>query len=142
RGAGGGIFITDSTVTVTASTIRLNRSVAGGGGGILSMNTGTRDNTPMALLQVLRSTIADNTSGNPLIDPLAGGVGGGIYNSSGRLVVENSTITGNLVRDIVLDPVGPMPAGRGGGIASWRSEEHTSELQSRENLVCRLLLEK
>src|SRR5690606_40286749 len=25
---------------------------------------------------------------------------------------------------------------------SYRSEEHTSELQSRENLVCRLLLEK
>src|SRR5690606_40352763 len=28
------------------------------------------------------------------------------------------------------------------GAASARSEEHTSELQSRENLVCRLLLEK
>src|SRR5690606_41784778 len=27
-------------------------------------------------------------------------------------------------------------------VASLRSEEHTSELQSRENLVCRLLLEK
>src|SRR5690606_41275521 len=27
-------------------------------------------------------------------------------------------------------------------ITSTRSEEHTSELQSRENLVCRLLLEK
>src|SRR6266511_4503533 len=27
-------------------------------------------------------------------------------------------------------------------IVSLRSEEHTSELQSRENLVCRLLLEK
>src|SRR5690606_41517942 len=27
-------------------------------------------------------------------------------------------------------------------IVSNRSEEHTSELQSRENLVCRLLLEK
>src|SRR5436309_5975069 len=27
-------------------------------------------------------------------------------------------------------------------IDDWRSEEHTSELQSRENLVCRLLLEK
>src|SRR5690606_40310130 len=26
--------------------------------------------------------------------------------------------------------------------ATGRSEEHTSELQSRENLVCRLLLEK
>src|SRR5690606_41243123 len=34
----------------------------------------------------------------------------------------------------------------GGGILLWvvavRSEEHTSELQSRENLVCRLLLEE
>src|SRR5690606_18442059 len=28
------------------------------------------------------------------------------------------------------------------GAAGLRSEEHTSELQSRENLVCRLLLEK
>src|SRR5690606_41449854 len=33
--------------------------------------------------------------------------------------------------------------GRGSGRArAHRSEEHTSELQSRENLVCRLLLEK
>src|SRR5436309_10916680 len=31
---------------------------------------------------------------------------------------------------------------RGGRCRSARSEEHTSELQSRENLVCRLLLEK
>src|SRR5690606_41076211 len=31
--------------------------------------------------------------------------------------------------------------GRGLGAAD-RSEEHTSELQSRENIVCRLLLEK
>src|SRR5690606_42056883 len=32
----------------------------------------------------------------------------------------------------------------GGAARGWsgRSEEHTSELQSRENLVCRLLLEK
>src|SRR5690606_41912095 len=28
------------------------------------------------------------------------------------------------------------------GLGCTRSEEHTSELQSRENLVCRLLLEK
>src|SRR3712207_8352031 len=27
-------------------------------------------------------------------------------------------------------------------IRAWRSEEHTSELQSRQYLVCRLLLEK
>src|SRR5690606_40729526 len=30
----------------------------------------------------------------------------------------------------------------GGIVGTRRSEEHTSELQSRENLVCRLLLEK
>src|SRR5690606_41097682 len=43
--------------------------------------------------------------------------------------------------------LGSVPAGRLGDL--WgrrqmmlRSEEHTSELQSRENLVCRLLLEK
>src|SRR5258706_10126947 len=30
----------------------------------------------------------------------------------------------------------------GSGLASSRSEEHTSELQSLTNLVCRLLLEK
>src|SRR5436309_8109597 len=56
-----------------------------------------------------------------------------------------------------LDPQGhlvpsqasPRRDGRAGGDgiplesgSGWRSEEHTSELQSRENLVCRLLLEK
>src|SRR5690606_39506703 len=34
------------------------------------------------------------------------------------------------------------PRGRQRAAATARSEEHTSELQSRENLVCRLLLEK
>src|SRR3712207_8356532 len=33
-----------------------------------------------------------------------------------------------------------VPGGRDGGLR--RSEEHTSELQSRQYLVCRLLLEK
>src|SRR3712207_8866094 len=43
---------------------------------------------------------------------------------------------------------GRTGAGRGPGDAHagrrecWRSEEHTSELQSRQYLVCRLLLEK
>src|SRR2546429_9458657 len=32
--------------------------------------------------------------------------------------------------------------GRYRGAHAWRSEEHTSELQSRLHLVCRLLLEK
>src|SRR5690606_39928411 len=47
----------------------------------------------------------------------------------------------------VLDAVLQHPCRVAGGVAAdagqtQRSEEHTSELQSRENLVCRLLLEK
>src|SRR3989442_11895706 len=34
------------------------------------------------------------------------------------------------------------PRPRLGQSLAWRSEEHTSELQSRPHLVCRLLLEK
>src|SRR5690606_39797636 len=39
-------------------------------------------------------------------------------------------------------PVRALLPGRQKPAAGSRSEEHTSELQSRENLVCRLLLEK
>src|SRR5690606_39350402 len=41
-------------------------------------------------------------------------------------------------------PAGGRAAPLAGGLgpAGLRSEEHTSELQSRENIVCRLLLEK
>src|SRR5207302_8801795 len=43
------------------------------------------------------------------------------------------------------DGAGSQEAAQPGGVHAIgvnRSEEHTSELQSRENLVCRLLLEK
>src|SRR5690606_41760285 len=43
-----------------------------------------------------------------------------------------------LDRELLLDQR-PLQVG---GELQTRSEEHTSELQSRENLVCRLLLEK
>src|SRR2546430_8111857 len=39
-------------------------------------------------------------------------------------------------------PPGTRPTPPGDGPAALRSEEHTSELQSQSNLVCRLLLEK
>src|SRR2546427_1347362 len=40
-------------------------------------------------------------------------------------------------------PAQSLPGGGfGGGRRGPRSEEHTSELQSQSNLVCRLLLEK
>src|SRR3712207_7963737 len=48
-------------------------------------------------------------------------------------------------REQVEQPVDPMPRPQveaEHGRADQRSEEHTSELQSRQYLVCRLLLEK
>src|SRR5436309_11960883 len=62
----------------------------------------------------------------------------------------------NNVRTEVVWNNNPTTSASGGGISKYfskptyqnnvsynlRSEEHTSELQSRENLVCRLLLEK
>src|SRR3712207_8326613 len=41
-----------------------------------------------------------------------------------------------------LDEVLDRPPVLGADLAAQRSEEHTSELQSRQYLVCRLLLEK
>src|SRR5690606_40968319 len=41
-----------------------------------------------------------------------------------------------------LGGVGVLEVAPGGPLVEGRSEEHTSELQSRQNLVCRLLLEK
>src|SRR5256885_10399410 len=38
--------------------------------------------------------------------------------------------------------ISPSSSTSGGLWSKWRSEEHTSELQSPCNLVCRLLLEK
>src|SRR5256885_12099843 len=54
--------------------------------------------------------------------------------------VAGETIPGNLLPELifVVGPVALVPFGMSG----TRSEEHTSELQSPCNLVCRLLLEK
>src|SRR5690606_42136357 len=41
-----------------------------------------------------------------------------------------------------LNAITTLPPDYGATLIFIRSEEHTSELQSRENLVCRLLLEK
>src|SRR5688572_31301190 len=51
-----------------------------------------------------------------------------------------STVGVSFVATIALD--GWLPGITLCGTTSGRSEEHTSELQSQSNLVCRLLLEK
>src|SRR2546430_5714159 len=53
--------------------------------------------------------------------------------ASGQATVDSS---GNVTLDATAGQVRLAPT------SLWRSEEHTSELQSQSNLVCRLLLEK
>src|SRR5438105_14754069 len=48
----------------------------------------------------------------------------------------------NKVRLLICASVKPVSRRASGGNWLYRSEEHTSELQSRVDLVCRLLLEK
>src|SRR2546426_12532015 len=52
------------------------------------------------------------------------------------------SLPGTLRRGPRTAPGDACAADRGAPCARWRSEEHTSELQSPCNLVCRLLLEK
>src|SRR5690606_39728731 len=47
-----------------------------------------------------------------------------------------------IIREIFEQGRRRLAGAAAGEVARIRSEEHTSELQSRENLVCRLLLEK
>src|SRR3712207_8240076 len=57
------------------------------------------------------------------------------YDALGRL--SGVTLNGqSLLYNVTYDSFGPSTGW------TWRSEEHTSELQSRQYLVCRLLLEK
>src|SRR5690606_40958374 len=76
-----------------------------------------------------------------------GGVNGGTV--TGTLRVRGPAVTGSFVlEDVSVADVGLVATGVDGTaeldypVITARSEEHTSELQSRENLVCRLLLEK
>src|SRR3712207_8270243 len=58
---------------------------------------------------------------------------GGLFGQEDDLMVRPAV---ERARQDGIDVVGPVPAD------TVRSEEHTSELQSRQYLVCRLLLEK
>src|SRR3712207_8710190 len=67
--------------------------------------------------------------------PLDGGGVGGLAQRLDQRV-------GDLVEPAPVGPVGGVQRHGATGLDPDRSEEHTSELQSRQYLVCRLLLEK
>src|SRR3712207_7997534 len=80
-----------------------------------------------------RSTLFPYTT---LSRSTAGGPTGEV---SSRSCTPPRQITGCALRPPLWGTIAPRPRR---GCAPTRSEEHTSELQSRQYLVCRLLLEK
>src|SRR5690606_39886634 len=78
------------------------------------------------------------------------GLRGGIHNSVTRIVLKPTHMIGGYAQQSYgFNYYGTVGSNRDEFVivrkmskVDWRSEEHTSELQSRENLVCRLLLEK
>src|SRR2546428_14193534 len=61
-------------------------------------------------------------------------------NQPGRQDVQQPWFGNTPSSQFASQPLACEPHAR--SIRDWRSEEHTSELQSRSDLVCRLLLEK
>src|SRR2546427_2897408 len=81
---------------------------------------------------------------NLILDPIQSGHqhrGEGIVRIAGRVWEANFDPLGLRIRGIHRNPNARTPVPTGIGQVD-RSEEHTSELQSQSNLVCRLLLEK
>src|SRR2546430_16335830 len=69
-----------------------------------------------------------------------------LFRSTSFPITENNRIVipvGSYLRGELLEAKRPgRVKGQGAWLPAIRSEEHTSELQSQSNLVCRLLLEK
>src|SRR2546430_5663061 len=66
-----------------------------------------------------------------------------LFRSAFQLMIACALLTGSFLLVKQLNFLSERPLGfQKENIVTVRSEEHTSELQSQSNLVCRLLLEK
>src|SRR2546427_9282544 len=65
-----------------------------------------------------------------------------LFRSHGAAALQHIALAHHGAAAELADGVAGLGAGKFHGRAAARSEEHTSELQSQSNLVCRLLLEK
>src|SRR5207244_6513813 len=69
----------------------------------------------------------------------------GLIQGEANAIAPGKRMLSAMTPSIVLDPAGRLAlvlGSPGGSSTMERSEEHTSELQSPDHLVCRLLLEK
>src|SRR3989475_773772 len=84
-------------------------------------------------------------AGNALLSSCAPAIGyraPGSVRSYDILVTRKDSLSREIGRGLKRRGYSVRSGVKGGGAPAVRSEEHTSELQSQSNLVCRLLLEK
>src|SRR5256886_916463 len=86
--------------------------------------------SPTATQQLLIEQLRSGPAARLLLLAIEGGSG-----------AERSQVSAELARRLRADPAF-VAVNNGDAAGLERSEEHTSELQSQSNLVCRLLLEK
>src|SRR5688572_31380344 len=87
-----------------------------------------------------RSTLFPYTNALPILDV----IGGDEAASAGHIFDNDCRLPRNMFAHMPGNgaSIGIKPSACGKADNDSRSEEHTSELQSQSNLVCRLLLEK
>src|SRR5690606_37077248 len=114
--------------------------------GVQQLFTAPSLNSEIALRSNIIASITSGSSYRDLVESAREIVEGSPY-TDGRMLANVKTVaaTSMSVADAAYSSHAAQLSGAewyryGGG--TIRSEEHTSELQSRENLVCRLLLEK
>src|SRR5690606_19977928 len=125
-GAGGGQHLVDEDVELLGGLLDRAQPVEEGNAGQLAVVEG--EDAVAAVFQVGREAqpVVDGVAERAVHEDDRAGVGGG---GPAGVVVPAAVGCGG-------GPGGGGGVGAGGG--GDRSEEHTSELQSRENLVCRL----
>src|SRR5256886_16405261 len=117
-------------VTVTNRTIDRAKPLADAGA------TAVRNPREVAERSDIVVTMVTNTPDVEAVMFGADGVASGAH--EGLLAIDMSTISPAATRDLAKRAAANRPPFR---TLDARSEEHTSELQSQSNLVCRLLLE-
>src|SRR5690606_41167976 len=103
-----------------------------------------RTSGPWSRRSAANEGVANDVTGPDLRYRVERDLGAGQAAQRGRIQPRQCRQRGRAGRRSLQGAPGRVPGDRareGTGRRATRSEEHTSELQSRENLVCRLLLE-
>ena len=115
---------------------------SGGGQGDGGQGDGGQGDGGQYDTQIIAAMPADNINDAMQLLGADLGANAGSFSTDVLAALQGAGLTSTDIDDIIDYMIANSPDGGQGDGGQGRSEEHTSELQSRRNLVCRLLLEK